>query len=380
MFASFPHLLAQAGGGGGYGGGGGGGFGGGGGGGFSGGGGGGSGDGGEALIALVHLTVRYPHIMIPVWIVLALVFYYGKNEEKSYRVSRTIRRGKKVQERDRREGALQKVRDRDPAFTEELFLDRVSHAFLTTQYAWSEQNLSTCRAFLSDGVHERFELYIGMQKAEGIRNRMKRVTVGSARIVSVESAPHFDTIHVRIAAAAVTYNESLTTGKRVSGGSDSRPTPFTEVWSFSRRPGVQTSADRSVLEGRCPNCGGPVAIVDRAECPQCGSIVNSGQYDWVLAEITQDSEWVVPPAGAAVPGWEELRRADPHLNVQHVEDRASVVFWRAMMAVYHDDFALAAPVVQRGAETVPRRWHRGEDRFWKTPAVGVVELVRCQPA
>ncbi|QDT15435.1 TIM44-like domain-containing protein [Alienimonas californiensis] len=377
MFAPFPHLIAQAGGGGGYGGGGGGG-----GGGYSGGGGsgGGSGGGGEAIVALVRLTILYPHVMIPLWIVVAVVFYYGKREEKTARVRRTIRRGRKVQEQDRRSDALQAVRQRDPGFTVELFLDRVSHAFLTTQYAWSEQNLSTCRAFLSDGVHERFELYIGMQKAEGLRNRMKDVTVESAKIVSVESAPHFDTIHVRIAAAAITYNESLTTGKRVSGRSDRTRTPFTEVWSFSRRPGVKTSADRSILEGRCPNCGGPVAIVDRAECPQCGSIVNSGQYDWVLAEITQDEEWVVPAAAAAVPGWDELRRTDPHLNVQQIEDRASVIFWRAMMAEYHDDFALAAPVVQRGADAIPRRWRQGENRFWKTPAVGVVELVRCLPA
>ncbi|NNJ26726.1 TIM44-like domain-containing protein [Alienimonas chondri] len=342
--------------------------------------GGGGGDGGAAIVALARLTFLYPQYMIPIWIVVGFVFYYGKDEEKSRRVTRTIRRGKKIQEKRRRVEALQAVRDRDPGFTEELFLDRVSHAFLTTQYAWSEQNLSTCRAFLSDGVHERFELYIGMQKAEDIRNRMKNVTAGSPKIVSVESTPYFDTIHVRIPAAAITYNESLTTGRWVSGKSDRARTPFTEIWSFSRRPGVQTSADRSVLEGRCPNCGGPVAIVDRAECPQCGSIVNSGQYDWVLAEITQDEEWVVPPAAEVVPGWEELRQTDPHLNVQQIEDRASVIFWRAMMAVYHDDFAYAAPVVQRGAETVPARWHRGDDRFWKTPAVGVVELVRCQPA
>lgn len=374
MFASLLIPLAQAGGGGGYGGGGGGG-----GGGFGGGGGSGGGDGG-GLIALVKLTIEYPLVMIPLWIVAGVVFYYVKREEKGARVARTIRRGRKVQERQRRDAALQAIRDRDPGFTEEVFLDRVSHAFLTTQHAWSEQNLATCRAFLSDGVHERFHLYIDMQKAEGIRNRMKDVTAGTPEIVSVESDPYFDTIHVRIPAAAITYNESLESGKRVSGGSDRTRTPFTEVWSFSRRPGVTTSADRSVLEGRCPSCGGPVAIVDRAECPQCGSIVNSGQYDWVLAEITQVEEWVVPPDADAVPGWDELRRTDPHLNVQQIEDRASVIFWRAMMAVYFDDFARAAPVVERGADAVPRRWQRGEGRFWKTPAVGVVELTRCLPA
>jgi hypothetical protein len=61
---------------------------------------------------------------------------------------------------------------------------------------------------------------------------------------------------------------------------------------------VPTHPSASILQGRCPSCGGPVDIVDRAKCPQCESIVNSGKYDWVLAEITQDEEWVVPTVNA----------------------------------------------------------------------------------
>lgn len=360
-------LLGQAGGGGNYGG-------------SSSGSGGGGGGGGELIYWLIRFTIHYPQYGIPLIIVIAIVLYYGKQAERDVRVTRTIRRGRKAQEEALRNSAIQAIRQRDPDFDETIFLQRADNAFRTTQHAWSEQNLRICRAFISDGVHERFDLYIAMQKAENIRNCMKDVRVTRHEIVAVTSDHHFDTIHVRITASAISYNEDLKSDRRVSGGSDRVPITFTEIWSFSRRPGVHTNPNASLLEGACPNCGGPVDIVDRAACPQCESIVNSGSYDWVLAEITQDEEWVVPLSRHQVAGWEQLAAKDPGLNFQHLEDRASVIFWRSLMAVYFDDIAYAAPVLAKEQPAIPEVWDLGKSRFWKTPAVGVVEVLRCEPA
>ncbi|MDE0938254.1 MAG: TIM44-like domain-containing protein, partial [Mariniblastus sp.] len=299
--------------------------------------------------------------------------------EKTARITRTIRKGRKVQEDELRRHSLKKINNRDHGFDIDVFLRRTANAFSTTQYGWSEQNLKMCRAFISDGVYERFDLYIAMQKAENIRNRLKNVNVVSQEVVCVTSDQHFDTIHVRVAASAISYNEDLDSGRRVSGNSDSSSIRFTEIWSFSRRPGVQTNPNASLLEGNCPNCGGPVDIVDRAQCLQCKSIVNSGKYDWVLAEITQDEEWVVPPSMHRVKGWQVISGRDPGLNFQHIEDRASVIFWRCLMAVYFGDLGYAAPILESHAKAVPTKWNLSSGRFWLTPAVGVVEVVTCEP-
>ncbi|GAB5444611.1 MAG: hypothetical protein Fues2KO_49600 [Fuerstiella sp.] len=369
-------LIAQAGGGGNYGGGGGGG-------GFGGGGGGGSGDGeaiGWLIYLLFRLVFRYPLVGIPTLIIAGVIFYYLQQQGNDYRVARTIRKGRKRQEEQGQQDALETIRTRDPAFREGLFLERATHAFVTTQYAWSEQDLRKCRAFISDGIRERFDLYIRMQQAEGIRNRMRDVQVRHCEIVAIASDSHFDTMHVRFDAEAISYNEDLETARRVSGGSVVSPVSFSEVWSFSRRPGVQTQPAASLLDGRCPNCGGPVEIVDKAECPQCRAAVNSGQYDWVLAEITQAEEWVVPTTDRQVPGWDVLQQRDAGLNVQHIEDRASVIFWRCLMASYFQDQQYAQPILSAERSDVPFPLDPGEGRFWKTPAVGVVELVDAEPA
>ena len=62
------------------------------------------------------------------------------------------------------------------------------------------------------------------------------------------------------------------------------------------------------------------------------SLLRSGQHDWVLCEITQPSEWDSAQS-EAVAGLAEFRaQHDASFNTQHLEDRASVIFWRKAMA------------------------------------------------
>ena len=144
---------------------------------------------GALLYALLRFTIQYPHFGIPLIVGSCFILYQLKKAETGYRVTRTIRRGRKLQENDLRDDALESICDRDPQFTESLFLERVQAGFLKTQAAWSDQDLRSCRAFISDGVHERFDLYIQMQKTERIRNRMRNVEVTECEIVCVTSDP-----------------------------------------------------------------------------------------------------------------------------------------------------------------------------------------------
>ncbi|MGN6626423.1 MAG: TerB family tellurite resistance protein, partial [Tepidisphaeraceae bacterium] len=101
----------------------------------------------------------------------------------------------------------------------------------------------------------------------------------------------------------------------------------TEFWTFIRRRGVASVTGDGLIEGRCPNCGGDVAINQNAACAHCGALLRSGRYDWVLCEITQESEWRDQPP-QQTPGFDDLRSRDPGLSTDDLEDRASVIFWR----------------------------------------------------
>src|SRR6185369_8752179 len=86
-----------------------------------------------------------------------------------------------------------------------------------------------------------------------------------------------------------------------------------------------------LIEGNCPNCGTPLEMNQSANCASCSALLRSGEYDWVLSEITQDCEWR-PGGRPAVSGLRRLQQTDPELNPQAVEDRALVIFWREAAA------------------------------------------------
>jgi uncharacterized tellurite resistance protein B-like protein len=224
-----------------------------------------------------------------------------------------------------REAALKQLKQTDPNFDEEKFGQRMTLAFERVQAAWSEQNLSPVRPFISDGVHERFSLQFQEQKGMGYRNPVEQVSVNSILLAQLESDGDFDIATLRIDAQAADYKVSLTDGKRIEGSTAVEP--FAEYWSFLRRRGAKTLDKNGLIEGNCPNCGVAIEMNQSANCTHCGAILRSGQYDWVLCEITQESEWGVRPQDK-VPGFELIRQNDPELTLAAMEDRVSVMYWR----------------------------------------------------
>src|SRR5207248_1811018 len=164
------------------------------------------------------------------------------------------------------------------------------------------------------------------QKALGYRNDTSGVAVQDVMIVNVAASRLFDVLSVRIAASARDVRVSLADGKVLRGSDESGE--FVEVWSFLRRRGVTTDPNKpGLIEGNCPNCGALVEMNQNANCAHCGAILRNGQYDWVLAEITQESEWSADQQ-RDLPGVAALLERDPDFDLQDLEDRASVMFWR----------------------------------------------------
>ncbi|NOQ21137.1 MAG: hypothetical protein GQ565_00620 [Candidatus Aegiribacteria sp.] len=363
--------FARAGGGGSYGG--------------SGGGGGGGGSGaGYIVYLLIRLAIHKPLIGVPLLVVVViLVIKSGKKAKGGYETHTITRAGKLRREQEHQEmrNALDALKQRDPGFSKENFLRKVNRAFIALQEAWSNQCLSSVNQFVSDGIDERFSLQIEMQKAEGYRNRMENITVQSSRIVGVFSDSHFDTIHVEITARADDTDVDLKTGKRIRMNTSA---PFTEYWSFLRKPGVQTLEGKGLVEGVCPNCGAPIELSDTGRCENCDSVLTSGEYDWVLAEITQSMEWNVISGKSLIPGFESMLAMDPGFNLQHIEDRTSVIFWRLMKTWFTSEVSearkVALPSFLEGFEK--QLSTTGSDNGWlffKDAAVGTVEVQNIIP-
>jgi len=311
--------------------------------------------------------------IIVMFFIVSAIMAKGNIESRKIFNARKIRR-KQAQEEMRE--ALDELTRRDPGFTQKIFLRNVNAAFVALQEAWSNQDLFSVRSFISDGVDERFCLQIEMQKAEGYRNRMENITVKHSEIAGIYSDSHFDTIHVRITAKADDSDVDLKTGKRIRRNSSE---PFTEYWSFLRKPGVQTLEGKSLGSGICPNCSASIILSDTGSCENCDSLISSGEYDWVLAEITQEIEWNLVSPNSSIPGFKAMITLDPGFNLQHIEDRASVIFWRLMRSWFSNNRSFARKT------TLPSFLTRFEKNlsssrndegwlFFRDAAVGTVEV------
>ncbi|MBI5239182.1 MAG: TIM44-like domain-containing protein [Elusimicrobia bacterium] len=333
----------------------------------------------DLLAAYARWAEAHPLIGVPLTLLIlyAVIRLMSAGNDRYVRV--TIDRGREAQADSRLQSGLAALRRRDPGFEPEAFLSRVRGAFLKVQEAWCAQDMAPARAFVSDGVMERFGIQLVMQKSLGKRDRMERVEVREARLLMVDSDPQFDALHVSLRASAVDQEVALENGFVLDGGSE--PREFVEVWSFLRRPGARTSAlgRPGLMEGQCPNCGAVLRIQDAALCASCGSWVASGEYDWVLAEITQAWEWTPREPGRGVPGWGLLSADDPGLNTQFLEDRASVVFWRWQRALWESGAGPLRGVAADGfCDDLAARLREKPGRH-EDAAVGAVRVLAVEP-
>lgn len=287
----------------------------------------GGGDGlGEILWLLVRLVFHFPRLGVPLVLVACVVVVLGLRQGWWKHQERVIARAAPRRQALRAAEAVAALRARDPGFDEARFLARVGRAFARAQESWCAQALEPLWPFVSDGVLERFTLQIEEQRAEGWRQGIDGLALEPPALLHVASGRHFDALTVRLAFRADVHRVALAKGERIEGSRIPRER-FVECWSFVRRLGARSANADGLLEGACPQCGAPLALNRSARCAHCQSQVKSGAFDWVLAEITQESEWRASDE-AGVRGLATQQARDPGFDVQMLEDHASVVFWR----------------------------------------------------
>ena len=230
---------------------------------------------------------------------------------------------------DARAAGLAALRAQDPAFDEAAFGERCKRMMTAFNQAWTKGQMGSARRFASDGVYTRFQTQLGLLKKGGLRNVMVDARPVAAEVVAATADASWDTLHVKMVGEARDADVSATLSD-ADAEKKARSAPlarYEEVWSFVRRRGRKSKAGVPALEGACASCGAELPPGDVVRCDVCKALTNSGEHDWVLAEITQPEEWSAS-GGEDPEGLTELRQRDPALSRQELEDRASVVFWK----------------------------------------------------
>jgi uncharacterized Zn finger protein (UPF0148 family) len=257
-----------------------------------------------------------------------------------------------------------------PGYDQRLSV-RIGAAWPKLQKAWGEQRLDPVRSFLSDGMQIRTQIQLDAIRRRGVRNVLEGATVHRVKTIDQAEGVRYTTCTVEIEASGRDADIELATGeRRVNEGTPS----FKEYWTFMKRSGV-TAPALGLLEGNCPSCGTPLEIGSATICPSCRSKIKSGEFDWVLTEISQVASSRMAYANKVAA---DLIDRDPGFTVSGMEDHASMVFWKMVGSL-----ASGGPAPSLGAYVsvdlldtlaeASRRLAR-EEWFHLEPVVAAVEL------
>lgn len=213
------------------------------------------------------------------------------------------------------------------------FKQKVKFAFLAIQRSWSDQRVDLMRRFITDGVYQRFNAQFTMMKKLEQTDVMENVQVSNIRLISYREDGPYEVLDVQVFAGA---EDQFTSPKYPLLNSPGGYEAFSEFWTFIRR---KNHANKDIFNSEnCPKCAAPVQgkLIESARCPYCGTYINNGEYDWVLAEITQEDDYS-PMIRAEEKEYLDtekvLLQKLPDYSKQLVEDRASNAFMQILIAI-----------------------------------------------
>ncbi len=310
-----PELFARAGGGGSYGGGG---------------GGGGDSDGLFAIIWLIFTLLPFPFNFIALAIVIVLFIYFSR-KKKIKMNQKSVFNNIPTGNNQKGKGTTQKEIPLKYANSGDIKA-KIEHAFLQIQKGWQNQDLSKVRKFISDGVYQRFTTQFTIMNILEQKNMIYDIKIHNITVVDSHEENEYAIVDASIHATIVDEYKSAKYPQFNQGGSDT----FVEYWSFIRKKNVEAAKDL-YFSSNCPKCGDnlPDDAGEVAKCKSCGTLTNSGEYDWVLAEITQTVDYNAngfKKADAAAKKLLEVYKKDPSFSIQMMEDKASNAFLQILTA------------------------------------------------
>lgn len=267
------------------------------------------------------------------------------------------------------------LKSNDPLFDENEFLEKVKRTYAKLTFAWISGNMKPARSIVSAGVFGRFRTQLAIMKEDGIVNLMKDWKIRDLKIISVQSSENLFTIDVQLNAEArdVNVQTSLSREEKEKLLNRADLSQYTEIWSFIRGKNAKTKNQSGILFENCPKCGSPSDNSTNVnKCASCGTVYNSGEYDWVLSEITQEEEWKTEDRN--LPGFSEIQKLMPDASIQLIEDRASHLFWKWIEARRKGD---ALPARRFCTESfLERRFLKPE--YISDPVIGAAVLQSCR--
>ena len=194
------------------------------------------------------------------------------------------------QQREARERQIEnKIQQTDPNFNKEEFVAWSKNLFIKLQQAWTNRDWETIRTFETESLFEQHKNQLQGYIDNNQINVMDRICVNYANLYNYRVEGDKEILVVRLNSRMEDYIIDATT-KQVLKGEKGLDKVNTYLLTFIRKQGVKTQAGTTeVNTTNCPNCGAPTKITSSGKCEYCGSVITTGEYNWVLSNLEREN-------------------------------------------------------------------------------------------
>ncbi|HHZ05164.1 MAG TPA: TIM44-like domain-containing protein [Clostridiales bacterium] len=173
----------------------------------------------------------------------------------------------------------------DPNFSDTKFIAFAKQTFITLQQAWTARDWSIIRPLEKEELYEQHQRqlqeYINLKRI----NIIERINVGDTYMHLYKRDNQYEYLTVYMSTRMVDYiiDEN---SRQVLKGNPNQDSHIDYLLTFMRKTGVKTQDAVSTASSKtCPNCGAPIKVNSAGKCEYCGSIITTGDFDWVLSDM-----------------------------------------------------------------------------------------------
>lgn len=216
--------------------------------------------------------------------VAILMFVYFNAQYKAHKQTNTPPLAPAI--KDNTSEIISAIRKYDPDFSSEKFIIWTKEVFITLQEAWSERSFDKVRNFEKEELFNQHKKQIEEYISKGWVNEISRININQAYLFKYVRDNDYEYLSVFFDTRMGDYIKDEKTGNIIKGD-PAKDYYLKYIYTFMRKTGVLTDPAKSnVSVTNCPNCGAPTTVTSSGQCPYCGSVITTGEFDWVLSDIT----------------------------------------------------------------------------------------------
>lgn len=170
--------------------------------------------------------------------------------------------------------------DRDPNFSARHFKGYAQEVFIQVQEAWESRDMSVVRPLETDELFHRHQQQLQEFIQKDWTPHLDGQCIDSVYLADIYHEGEFEYLVVRLQASVIDFTTDAS--GRVVQGNQTQYQQRTYRLTFKRHLSVLTQPEETLSTKACPNCGAPTNIGASGQCEFCGSVVTTGEHNWVL--------------------------------------------------------------------------------------------------